>query len=96
MDEGGADVDVLAVTPLVTVLMLGSPAPVTVAVMVTQATRPVQDHAQENVESYRTARHYHHGGAVYLEIIVMYSFDCEIHQYSSDVPARFIVNLFMS
>lgn len=95
MDEGGADVDVLALAALVTVVMLGSPSPVTVAMVVTKAARPVQDHAQKNVESHRTAGHYHHGGAVYLEIIVVYSFDCEIHQYSSDVPKRLIENLFV-
>ena len=75
MDEGGADVDVLALAPLLTVAM-----------MVTQATRPVHDHAQQNVKSYRTARHYNHGGAVYLEIIVVNSFDCKKYQYSRDVP----------
>ena len=40
MDEGGADVDVLAVAPLVTVLMLASSAPVTVAVMPREGSRP--------------------------------------------------------
>ena len=85
MDEGGADVDVLLISA-VTVLMLDSSAPVTVTMVVTKATRPVQDHAQENVESHRAARHDDHGCAVYFEITVMYPLDCEIHQYSSDVP----------
>ena len=85
MDEGGADVDVLLISA-VTVLMLDSSAPVTVTMVVTKATRPVQDNAQENVESHRAARHDDHGCAVYLEITVVYPLDCEIHQDSSDVP----------
>ena len=85
MDEGSSDVDVL-LSPLVTVLMLHSSAPVTVAMMVTEATGPVKDHAKENVESHRATRHDDHGCAVYLEITVVYPLDCEIHQYSSDVP----------